>query len=763
MKRGMLVRAILFLCVAALGPSVAGASAPWLPFGPDGGDARRMAADPHDPAHLYLGTANGWIYESHNAGAQWRRLAQVGKRDDLVLDSIVVDPQNPKHLIVGAWVIDRPDGGLFISNDGGATWTNQAEMRGQSIRSLAQSLSDPAILVAGSLQGVFRSTDGGVRWKRISPRDSTEIHEIESVAIDPADPNVIYAGTWHLPWKTTDGGDHWDNIKDGIIDDSDVFSIIVDPVAPKIVYASACSGIYKSENGGAHFEKVHGIPNDSRRTRVLLQDPNNLKIVFAGTTEGLYRSQDAGQTWSAKTGTEIIVNDVKVDPADSHRILIATDRGGVLASDDGGDTFHPSNDGFSTRQITTLKRDAMHPATLYVGVVNDKEWGGVFRSDNGGLNWVQQSEGLQGRDIFSLGQAPDGTMIAGSAHGLYLLSAAGSAWKRVEDAPGIDSPGAPVEPIHPATALTRPPVPVGRNHFAQSKSAPQPKTAAQRNALLKARRTTPAAPKTAAARRQAQLLATHRKATGKRSLGGVRLLAHTPARPPAASSIRVQAAAPVAPAPRAQKRSSFDGSVYVLATSNRVVLAATSLGLLTSVDDGETWTASGPKDSGDWRYLAAAQGNVVAASLTALQFSADSGSTWTPIALPETLTRIAALAVEPTGAIWVGGREGVFASTDGGTSWVTPKNLYVNSVSSLYYDEATNRVTLTSEGAGTYNGIVFTVQLPQRSITYADTGWTLRFARPVGDHLVAATLFDGIVVQPKVVPSSVAPAESASR
>ncbi len=64
---------------------------PWLPFGPDGGDRTPHRVDPRDHAHLYLGTANGWIYESHNFGANWVRLASVGKRDDLVLDSIVVD------------------------------------------------------------------------------------------------------------------------------------------------------------------------------------------------------------------------------------------------------------------------------------------------------------------------------------------------------------------------------------------------------------------------------------------------------------------------------------------------------------------------------------------------------------------------------------------------------------------------------------------------------------------------------------------------
>jgi len=102
---------------------------------------------------------------------------------------------------------------------------------------------------------------------------------VESIAIDPGDPRIIYAGTWHLPWKTTDGGQHWNSIKEGVIEDSDVFSIIVDPKEPKVVYASACSGIYKSENSGGRFKKVQGIPSTARRTRVLMQDPNHLETV----------------------------------------------------------------------------------------------------------------------------------------------------------------------------------------------------------------------------------------------------------------------------------------------------------------------------------------------------------------------------------------------------------------------------------------------------------------------------------------------------
>jgi photosystem II stability/assembly factor-like uncharacterized protein len=710
-----LTLALATLPAWASGPAVT----PWAAFGPDGGDARRLAPDPHDPSHLYLGTTNGWIYESHTAGDSWSRLAQVGKRDDLVLDSILVDPSNSKHVVVGAKVIDHPDGGIYFSYDGGATWTNQAEMRGQSVLSLTQSASDPRTLVAGTLQGVYRSTDGGMHWGLMSPPGSKEIHNVQSVAIDPRDPAIIYAGTWHLPWKTSDGGEHWENFgaKQGIIDDSDVFSIIIDPMKPNTVFASACSGIYKSETAGAKFTKISGIPNTARRTRRLLQDPSHLGTVFAGTTEGLYRSDDAGKTWARITGPEVIVNDIEVDFADPRRVLIATDRGGVLASDDGGDSFHASNTGFSARQITALKRDARRADTLFVGVVNDKNWGGVFESDNGGQNWTQRSDGLEGRDVFALGQAPDGTMIAGTSHGLFRLDTAAETWTRVVAAPGSFTPREPVQAI-----LARPAVPAGATPTAETSSnlTPVATSDAPLKPQKKAVKLTPAQVKAkqAAAKRAAVLPAAAN---------------HPPAK---------KVKAPVA----ATDATLFDGSVNSIVTSGNTVLAATSAGLLTSQDDGISWAATGPADSWEWRFLAAAKGYVVAATLRTVLLSSDGGARWARMKLPEILTQISTVAVEPTGEVWVGGREGVFVSSDAGNTWAIPKNVNLNSISNIFYDEASNRVMITTTANSSY---VFTVLLPGKIMNWTDTGWNLRFARPMGDHLVAATLFDGIVVQPR--------------
>ena len=701
----------VLLCGLAFAASaVASPTGPpaWLPYGPDGGDARRIVPDPQDHAHLFLGTANGWIYESHNAGDSWTRLAQLGKRDDLVLDSIAVDPSNPKHVIVGAWVVDHHDGGIFISQDGGVTWTNQAELRGQMVLSLAESQTDPKMMVAGTLQGVFRSTDGGQRWTRISPEDSTEIHNVQSVAIDPRDPGIIYAGTWHLPWKTTDGGEHWANIKAGIIEDSDVFSIIVDPEKPNTVFASACSGIYKSLNAGEHFEKIQGIPSTARRTRRLLQDPHHLETVFAGTTEGLYRSDDAGKSWLRTTGPEIIVNDVEIDLNDPRRVLIATDRGGVMASDDGGDTFHSSNAGFSARQVTAITRDTTRPATLFAGVVNDKDWGGVFESENGGQSWVQRSQGLEGRDVFSLGQAPDGTMIAGTSHGLFRLDRESESWTRVQGAPGAVSQKESVDLI-----LTRPPVPVGEDRTVSAANA-SPAEAAKPDVAPAPVKKLTKAQALAAARKQAQASTARPVPKHKPAIA----LTHS----------RV-----------------FDGGVYALATAGDTVLAITTVGLLTSTDNGESWAATGPDGSSEWRFLASAKKQVIAATLREVQYSADSGVLWEPVKLPAMLTQISAVAIEPSGEMWIGGREGIFVSNNGGNTWTIPNNLYLNAVRSIYYDDASNRMMITTGGN---SGLVFSVLLPSMRVNYTDTGWNLRFARTVGDHIVAATLYDGIVVQP---------------
>ena len=129
------------------------AESAWIPVGPDGGDARSFAADASNPKHLYLGTTNSWIYQSQDGGSSWKRLAKLAKTDDLIVDNILVDTTDPKTLFVATWVVDHPDGGLFISTDQGVHWQLVEDMKGQSIRAIAQSISDPKISYRGYAEG----------------------------------------------------------------------------------------------------------------------------------------------------------------------------------------------------------------------------------------------------------------------------------------------------------------------------------------------------------------------------------------------------------------------------------------------------------------------------------------------------------------------------------------------------------------------------------------------------------------------------------
>jgi photosystem II stability/assembly factor-like uncharacterized protein len=404
----------------------------WAILGPDGGDVRSLSYDPRNPDHIFLGTSTGTIFSSADGGHNWSRFAHLGSGDDYVLDHIAIDPQNPKHMFVSAWSVENQQAGdLFRSHDGGKNWEALPGMHGKSVRDMAISASDSKVLVAGALDGIFRSKDGGNSWERLSPANHAEIKNIESIAIDPKNPDIVYAGTWHLAWKTADAGATWQHINKGMIDDSDVFSIIVDSTNSSVVYASACSGIYKSESAGDLFRKLQGIPFSARRTRVLKQDPNNPQVVYAGTTEGLWKTMDGGKTWKQVTNSQIVVNDVMVDPRNSQRVVLATDRSGVMTSDDGAKTFTASNHGYTHRYVTSILADKNDQNSILVGVVNDKEWGGVFSSADGGQHWTQKSAGLGGRDVFALEQASNGAVVAGTNRGIFLLERNASAWRPI--------------------------------------------------------------------------------------------------------------------------------------------------------------------------------------------------------------------------------------------------------------------------------------------------------------------------------------------
>jgi photosystem II stability/assembly factor-like uncharacterized protein len=621
----------------------------WIPVGPNGGDARSFAVDPGNPQHLFLGTTTSWIYQSTDGGGSWKRVARLGKSDGLVVDSLVVDSSDAKTIFAGVWQIDRPEGGIYVSHDDGATWAAIAEMDGQAVLALTQSYSDPKTLVAGTLKGVYRSEDKGLHWKEISPPESGELHEVESIAIDPNDPKTIFAGTWHLPWKTTDGGATWHNVKQGLIDDSDVFSIIIDPTRPTVMYMSACSGIYRSESAGELNRKVQGIPSTARRTRVLMQDPVNRKIVYAGTTEGLYKTVDDGVNWSRITGPDVIINDIYINPKDPQHVLLATDRSGVLQSNDAGATFSASNTGFSQRQVATILADAKHEGTIYAGVLNDKGYGGVFVTEDGGATWQQRSDGLDGRDVFTLAQTDDGTLLAGTSHGIFRWT--GSEWAQ---------DGNVVSYVEKTTYTVK-----------KGKKIPSTK----------------------------------------------------------------QIARPGEP---------IDSRVSDINTASGAWFAATADGIYRSENQGLAWT--GPVVKGDNYRFVTAKGNIVlAANRKQMMISTDGGTGWHEITLPSKLTSIQAVTTAPKGTLWVGGREGLFYSEDDGQNWQQLSALPVSDINGLSYNREMGRIVVSSWRST----LIFAIDDNTKTWKWWDAGWTVRAVQSLGNRLVAASQYDGVVMQPK--------------
>jgi hypothetical protein len=271
--------------------------------------------------------------------------------------------------------------------------------------------------------------------------------------------------------------------------------------------------------------------------------------------------------------------------------------------------------------------------------------------------------------VFSLGQASDGTVLAGTGHGIYRLQE--ELWSRVNDVSLGERPSSLPE---------------------TEKKAPGPKKPSGRP----------------------------RRAVAKK-------------------------------APEAPRGFTFDANVNAIARAGDAVFAATSEGVLRSVSAGESWKLVVGPERKQWSFVATAKSWVLVATLSSAMLSPDGGETWEPVRLPVTLEQVAAVAVDDAGELWVAGREGVMVSQDKGETWQSVKNLAIGDVNSLFYDEPEQRILIT---ANNKNQIAFAVHLPDHAVQYWNTGWHLRLVRPMGDHLVGATLFDGIVVQPRMVDSS---------
>src|SRR6202453_2185996 len=85
---------LVWACMCACGGARSVQAQVSQAMGPTGGDVRALASDPAHPEVLYLGTTDGAIFTSRDAGAAWKPLGVVGENQNAVVTAILVDPRN---------------------------------------------------------------------------------------------------------------------------------------------------------------------------------------------------------------------------------------------------------------------------------------------------------------------------------------------------------------------------------------------------------------------------------------------------------------------------------------------------------------------------------------------------------------------------------------------------------------------------------------------------------------------------------------------
>ncbi|MGH9410116.1 MAG: VPS10 domain-containing protein, partial [Vicinamibacterales bacterium] len=294
-----------------------------------------------------LATGNG-VYKSTDAGHTWTHL---GLDDTEMIAMIVVSPRDPNVLFVAA--LGHPYGpnqerGIYRSTDGGRTFQKvlykDEYTSGDDVRI---DPSDPNIVYAALWQqqqgfwengsfggpdgGIFKSTDGGATWK---PLTEGLPHVLQAnLGISQSNPKTLYAmvagaaepgragggragrgglgaGVLDL-YRTDDGGEHWHRAVQGAngssarptdprplvrIGGGDLPTLAVDPKDPNVVYS--CSTVFwRSDDGGVTWSAVRGAPGGDDYQKAWV-NPNNTNILLVVSDQGAVVSANHGESWS---------------------------------------------------------------------------------------------------------------------------------------------------------------------------------------------------------------------------------------------------------------------------------------------------------------------------------------------------------------------------------------------------------------------------------------------------------------------------------
>ena len=125
-------------------------------------------------------------------------------------------------------------------------------------------------------------------------------------------------------------------------------------------------------------------------------------------------------------------------------------------------------------------------------------------------------------------------------------------------------------------------------------------------------------------------------------------------------------------------------------------------------------------------------------------FSTDSGATWNPMRLPSKVKDIRKVAFSKEGELWVGAGDGVYFSRDKGETWFWLEKVPVRDVGDLAFDPKTGRMLVSSRSSQ----VLYSVDPASLTFTGTTTGFKLFMARSAGGVRFAASLQDGVLMEP---------------
>lgn len=228
------------------------------------------------------------VRRSDDGGVTWS--AQNSGIREGIAAAVSIDPRNPQHLLAG-----RPLQSLQRSLDGGISWTDVGGEVPQDVRALARSPVNADHLLATSVEGLYRSTNAGASWQRVStaiePASGTlGWREVAWCATNDVD--LLATVAWRL-YRSTDGGANWSAVADpGTAGFGKLTTAIA---APGRTYLKSWygDGLYATDNCGQTIAPVIGA------NAVAVDANYSLNLVgYRNATDRFYRSSDGGETWN---------------------------------------------------------------------------------------------------------------------------------------------------------------------------------------------------------------------------------------------------------------------------------------------------------------------------------------------------------------------------------------------------------------------------------------------------------------------------------